>query len=324
MNYKEFIAAIKQKLEFSLPEGDTVHITHILKNNNIAYDGINIFHEGACYSPNIYLNPFYEDYCHGASLDSIAENIHRLFSLHEHDLPLPLPDFCTFQPRFQENIFFRLINAKKNKKLLETIPHFPFLDLAITFHLLVSQSPSGISSLRITNQLCECWKLSAGELMSYARVNTPQLFPATCQDMETVLHDLLAKDLETFFPSPKPYAGLSTDGFEELLHRLLPEEETPNFMYILSNRSGINGATSLLYPDCLKKIAQTIQEDFYILPSSVHETILVPFSLAPRPEELIKMVREVNEAHVPDEEILSDHAYYYLHAEDKIHTERLS
>lgn len=318
MNYEEFITAVKHELEYSLPQGYTVHLTQILKNNNITYDGINIFYEGACYSPNIYLNPYYDDYRQGVSMDEITENIKELFVRHKNDLKLPLPDFGTFHPCFQEKIFFRLINAGKNKALLKTVPHIPFLDLAITFHLLVTESAGGIGSIRITHELCKSWKLSTKQLLSYARKNTPKLFPATFHDMEYVLHDLLMKDLERLFLVHDSSEPLPESSYEDLIRRLLPKSESRDFMYILSNTSGINGATSLLYKDELKTIARKIGEDFYILPSSVHEVILIPASLAPSHEELSRMVQQVNETQVPDEDILSDRAYYYRREDDLI------
>ena len=126
------------------------------------------------------------------------------------------------------------------------------------------------------------------------------------------------KDLERLFLVHDSSEPLPESSYEDLIRRLLPKSESRDFMYILSNTSGINGATSLLYKDELKTIARKIGEDFYILPSSVHEVILIPVSLAPSHEELSRMVQEVNETQVPDEDILSDRAYYYRVEDDMI------
>ena len=87
-------------------------------------------------------------------------------------------------------------------------------------------------------------------------------------------------------------------------------------MYILTNEFRTNGATTLLYEGILEEIAGMFDSDIILLPSSIHEVILVP---AASGDEYLKqlddfsaMVKEVNETELADEEILSDHAYYYI------------
>jgi hypothetical protein len=82
-------------------------------------------------------------------------------------------------------------------------------------------------------------------------------------------------------------------------------------MYILSNFKGINGASCLLYENVLSEFAQLIQSDFYILPSSIHEIILVPYDKAILKEALAEMVEEVNRTQVSGDEVLSDRVYFY-------------
>jgi hypothetical protein len=82
-------------------------------------------------------------------------------------------------------------------------------------------------------------------------------------------------------------------------------------MYILSNEKGIHGASSLLYMDVIREFAELLNSDLFILPSSIHEIILMPVKNPNDKEKLQRMVKEVNDILVPLEEVLSDNVYIY-------------
>ena len=82
-------------------------------------------------------------------------------------------------------------------------------------------------------------------------------------------------------------------------------------MYVLSNKTKIHGAACILYENVVKDFADYLNRDIFILPSSVHEVILVPSQGAQKAQNLVEMVREVNETQVEEEEILSDSVYYF-------------
>ena len=81
-------------------------------------------------------------------------------------------------------------------------------------------------------------------------------------------------------------------------------------MYVVTNKSGINGASSMLYEDKLFELATKLDSDLYIMPSSIHETICVSTSMG-NPEELAAMVAEVNMTNVELNERLSNQVYFY-------------
>ena len=100
----------------------------------------------------------------------------------------------------------------------------------------------------------------------------------------------------------------------DLLKDMLPDDadsEALQPMYILSNSGKVNGATCILYDGLLSQIAERLKSDFILLPSSIHEVILVPVDQCEELCTFSSMVAEVNETQLTDEEILSDHAYYY-------------
>ena len=98
----------------------------------------------------------------------------------------------------------------------------------------------------------------------------------------------------------------------------LPNEGAERNLLILTNRSGVYGASAILYEGVLKNIAQRLGSDLVILPSSVHEVILLPYEDERRMEGLERMVREINQTVLPEEEVLSDQVYVYNRETDKV------
>ena len=91
----------------------------------------------------------------------------------------------------------------------------------------------------------------------------------------------------------------------------LEEESEEDFMYVMSNEENSFGAVCIFYDGVLEMVYQTIRENFYIIPSSVHEVIILAESMAPKKKEIEETIRDINETQVEDEEVLSDHVYYY-------------
>jgi len=89
-------------------------------------------------------------------------------------------------------------------------------------------------------------------------------------------------------------------------------------MYVLTNQQRFLGACCILYDDVLKEIAERLDSDLYILPSSIHEVILMPVTVTESVPALSQMVCDINQSEVSAEEILSDHIYYYHRSTDSI------
>lgn len=82
-------------------------------------------------------------------------------------------------------------------------------------------------------------------------------------------------------------------------------------MTILTNEKNLYGASCILHKITLESIAKQMENDFYILPSSIHETIIVPYNENFPPSFLQDIVKEVNETEVDDDEILTNSVYLY-------------
>lgn len=277
-----FASAIKQRMEQAHPSAD-VEIHKAAKTNNLALTGVAIHEKGRNIAPNIYLEGFFEEYRNGKPLDEICRSIEEINQRATPDTDFDLSGVMDFSA-VKEKICYKLVNAAKNAARLKDVPHRLWQDLAVIYYVPVSiESVCSFSSIMIDNRMLEWWGVDEGALYSHAHRNTPKLFKAEIMS----LTEMLTGDS----------AGM-------------PQ------LYVATNDRLVNGAAVLLYDRVLEQFARQTGGDFYILPSSIHETLFLPVMPDADENELPEMVRGVNASgEVAPEEILSDNAYLY-HAED--------
>lgn len=197
----------------------------------------------------------------------------------------------------KKNIVFQLVNTEKNKDLLVNIPHRSFQDLSIIYRWIIEIHSQNIYSSIVDNSFAANLDLTESQLFSLALDNTREIFPPSLNQLDKIISTML----------------LNSDIHEETL-----DLEGINFnnikqhceAWVLSNSSGYYGAASMLYEDMLYTLSQQIDDDIFILPSSIHEVILTPASMGVL-EKYEEMVVEINKTVVPPDEKLSDCVYYY-------------
>ncbi|MCM1236059.1 MAG: DUF5688 family protein [Ruminococcus flavefaciens] len=202
----------------------------------------------------------------------------------------------------RKSIVYRLISRERNSGLLEDIPHIDFLDMAVIFCCLVSQHERGNSTLLIHNVHLKLWDVTVEKLYQAARENTQELESYEIRNMLDVLCEIWEEeDPESF-----DY-GQCVEEFKD--------SET---MYVLSNKTRVDGAVCILYPNLVRDFAEAVGSSFYIIPASVHEVLLLPAENLEERDLLKSMISEVNNTEVSPEEILSYSLYYYDKVEGKI------
>ena len=306
VSYASFVDDITEMVKCRLGREYDINVIKVTKNNSIELDSLVIREKGRNFAPNIYLLPYYEAYMDGVSLQELTSRV--CAASNHYSTPFPEKNLELSMKEMRENIVIRLVNYDKNKKLLESIPYIKYLDLAVIFHCLVHNVEEGLGTIRITNEHLELWGITIEEMKSLALKNTMKKFPAIIRSMEEVIGELLIEELtETSLPSDLQE---EIDLFKQETRQLREENGSTN-MYILSNNKGINGATCILYKNVLKQFAEQLQSDLFILPSSIHEVILIPYHNSISYQQLTKMVQEVNLTQVAGDEVLSDKVYYY-------------
>lgn len=213
----------------------------------------------------------------------------------------------------KHKLFIQAMGIERNRNRLKNIPYTAVEDIAITYRVLVSSSHEGIASFLMTNDLMAMYGVSKSQLHEASMLNAPKVMEARFSTMADILSESIGG------------SGLTeSEDIAQIEEQLLtvPEDDTLPEMYILSNTRCIFGAAAMFYPGLMKQVAQQIGGEFYILPSSIHETILVklPEKKGTDIHGLYSMVQEVNDSGciVKEEDILSYSVYQYNAAEDRI------
>lgn len=295
-NFNEFTAQLKEALYQKLGKEIRLDIHETVKNNGVTYRALAILRDGCNVSPNIRIDGFYRSYREGISLDEITDSVLEIYQYSRRE-KIDLSFFTDFE-KAKEHILFKVIGFEQNKERLKEIPYFKFLDLALTFYLGVDlvEQEGGNASVQIEKEHLKLWDIDEGSLYDIAMKNTLQKMPVRCQTICDIILEMLEKD------------GIKPDrkAIEEFKEKT---DQMP--MYVLSNPKNYFGAAVLYYPGALKQLGETLKSDLIILPSSVHEIIILPASGNEDKEELNAMITDINIHQVAAEEVLSDHMYYY-------------
>lgn len=301
---KEFQVFCNQMLEavkMRFPAEVKVEIHKVLKNNSLELDSLVILEERCGMSPNFYLQYYFEEYKKGSAIEVLAREIEKTYYdsiLHAGNIEIDMSaEYC------RDKVIIRLISSEQNSELLEMVPHILFLDMAIVFYILIRSDDEGIGSIRVSNRLLEEWGFEIEDLFMLARENTMRLFPRRICAMFSMMDRIME--------SNEKKVDLSE--WEEL------PEYIPKEPYVITNSNGINGAAVVLYPDTLQVLADFFDEDYFLIPSSIHELLAIPESASIGVEEMYEMVHDVNVSCVALEEILSENVYHYDRVADVIH-----
>ena len=205
--------------------------------------------------------------------------------------------------RCKNNILPRLYGCNVNEEMLEERPHTKSGDFTVFYLVDLGDLKGGRLSHPIINQMLDDWNISVEELHEIAVSNLKKLNDGSFKTMIEVMRDIMYKEI---------LEDMNYD--EEVANSLFEQMFDPvdgEIMYVLSNKRGMHGATLLLNEDFMEEISEKMGESFLILPSSIHELIIVPDDISIDIEYMESMVYEINRAQVSEDERLSDHVYRY-------------
>ena len=321
MELNEFLNKIKSAMEEYFSQTANISIQSVTKNNGIILQGIVITIKGNNVAPTIYVDGFFREYKNGKTFGTIVNEIINIYEKNQLQDNVDMNFFLNYET-VKQTIMFKLINFKKNETLLKNVPHIKYLDLAIVFYSLLLNDTFGSATILIHNSHLKLWNITEDELYQSAMENTPKVLKPKIHNMEEIMREMLLDNLKREFMESGEKLGEKADedmfesAVDKMLESICTDKEIP--MYVLSNQTKLNGASCILYQNTIREFASKREDDFYILPSSIHEVILVPAKECREPQRLPAMVREVNETQVMDEEILSDEVYYYSYGKNNI------
>ncbi len=289
MEYMDFLDAVCDHINESA-EDVTVSVHSAVKNNGVKLSGITFGRKGYNASPTIYMENYYTEYQNGSDIDEIAQRILALYNENSLSASLDMSFFDDFES-VRDRLYIKLINRARNEEFLKEAPHEDFLDLAIVAYVRIYDKKIGNGIIMVRNEHARMWGKDGSEILEAARKNT---------------HDHDGFCLRYIVDVLESMGGV------------LPEVDREHFpMYVATNKKMTNGAAVLVMKDKLKDFARIIGNDYYVIPSSVHELILLGKGEGCDKDEIDRMIRDVNEHQVGAEEVLSDHVYMYR-ADDEV------
>lgn len=195
--------------------------------------------------------------------------------------------FISDYEKVKDNTYLRLIPG--DSPILKSTPHRMIEDMAlvVNVHLDSFSDEHGKSCVVVTKPLMEMYGIDEAQLFADAEKNSLANEPMVFKPLLDMVKDLInSEDI----PNPED-VGIVT--------------------YIATNQSGFQGAAVAGYPDFCEKAAETIGGSFYMLPSSVHEFILIKDDGTPKAKDLNRMIKNVNETVLEPRDVLAAQCYHY-------------
>ena len=297
LSFQKFIEKVKTEIHLLCGDGYQIIMEPVPQNNGTEQTGIDIRKEQGEEMAHLCLDAYYEQYLAGMTVEEAARDIWDIFNSFEQSGVSEglLNDF----EKVKNKVVFSLVNYGMNKERLESMPYVPYLDLAILFYVLLDRTENGERTAVITNKELAAWGTTKEELLRLARQNTPRLYMAEVNSLNDVM--------KSFVKDKK-----SKDFFDEFIG----EEELP--LYVLSNRHNVKGAAVILYDGLLKEMSKVLGHDLLILPSSVHEVLVMAYDKTMDFLSIRDMVEHINEVEVPVCDVLSNQIYRYNREKDQV------
>jgi len=295
--FMDFMSKVTGHIKEYLPEAfqdADVSILETKKNNNVLLHGLSIKREADRVVPNIYMEGFYEQYVNGRSLESILGNIAEVYTSSRTDRFDDIEIWFSDYEKVKERLILQVMNKENNASLLETIPHKDLenTDLTAIYKVLLDTQGQGSATIPVNHEHIAYWGIDGNDLYQAALENTERLCPAQVTNMHDIISELM---------------GGETGSRKELSDCVIE----PYNQYVLTNEQRVHGASVMLYPEVLQRLAENSGGNLFILPSSIHEMVLMKDDGRLNAAELQTMVMEINHKLVEPEELLSDEVYYY-------------
>lgn len=287
ISYKEFLSYVKENINAYIPQIETAEIKSLDKLNGIKLDALIVKREGENFSPTIYLRPYFQQLLEKKDLSVVMKNIAETYLANiRNPFEEAVSQFGDWD-FVKDKIVMTAVNAEMNAGLLENIPNTRKEDLAIIYKVVMSDNDRELATVTIRNEHMEQWNVTPEQIHECALENSREMLPATVEDLTEIMRSISGMSLVE-----------------------APEYEPSVPMYAITNNRRTSGAAVIFYSNVLEEISSRHESDLIVLPSSIHEVIVLPDN-GEDVKAFAAMVREINETQVDKEEQLSDHVYRY-------------
>lgn len=303
MNFETFMETIKKDIKEYLPESyqDAQVMIQEQRKLNKRYMGLTVTRAGDERIPTINLTDLYRQYNENPQfgITDVLEQISQVIQREPERFDVSR---LTQYDEAKKHLYMRVSDADKNAHVLGGVPFVEREDLAITFHIAVEESEAGRASAIVTNRMMETYGVTRNQLYKDALANSPVIAPAKINNLGELLGRMTLEGMAEM--------GMPEEEIREAKERIA-EANQYNPLIVVTNDSGLDGASAIFYPGVMDQLGEELKSDFFILPSSVHETIVAPDDGRFFYSELKEMVAEINATQVAPEDRLTDEVYHY-------------
>lgn len=288
--YEEYIKEhIKEYLPSEFGEA-RVSIKKETKNNDRSVTLLTIMKPGENINPAIHIDKFVKQIHDGRDLDAVMWEIANIRVTYKCDKSWTLNNYEIIKPLLS----IQICDTENNIEYLKDKPHIPFGDFSIFYRIQTSYRDDGIVSAAINNDTLKLWGITK-ERLHKDTISAEKNRNSVClYNIEDMLNQAKSKkEPENLF------------GQEQIINT------KQHYMYVLTNRDKTNGAGVLAIDGVLEKIGKSFNSDFYVLPSSVHEVIILPDIIGMDLATCEGIVKDINAAMVAPGDRLSDKVQRY-------------
>ena len=281
MNFSDFKEYTYTHITDYLPpvkDGWILQFKKIEKTNE-SYTGLIVKQKNMKLFPSVNLDDAYMLYCNGQTAESLMK---KMADIVTSALPVLPPDIRNYE-EIRERLLLR-VSGENGREAAKNAPAKYFEDLVLTVSIVFDADAEQIGSIMVTNELLKIFGISEAQLFKDAEESSRKNFPESFMTLREIIMELSGED---------------------------PGEDEKRKMYMLTNSRRVFGASVLFYDGEMEAVASRTGGDYYIIPSSVHEIIIVPAEDAASLQAMKRKVKAANSCFVEPGDVLSDNVYFY-------------
>ena len=292
-NFKEdLLEGLKEGLYERGIEDPSIRTQRIEKLNG-GYEAVQVTPADSHIGVTLNMDAYFKAYENGTDMsDIIAKVVDTAVSGIENTPDVDIASLTDYE-QMRGKLTMDVVSAETNAKMLANVPHQDMEDMAVVYRFMLDSGSYGNATILVTNALIENMGVTPEQLHQDALENAPQLRPIEFTGMSQIVIDKMGPEMA------------------EMMGITAPLDPRDEMMTIASTKDMNHGAGIIAYETFMEQAAERVGGDFYVIPSSIHELILVPDNGQLRLEELKDMVLQVNATEVQPEDKLTDSVYHY-------------
>ena len=287
MDYEQFKESFAEDLKTNLQKlGIEADVSeHHIEKLNGSYDALSVTPKGSGVGVNANFDEIFHAMERGRDYNEVLSGVTESLKGSLAHMPKFQVSDLTNYAEMKNRLAMEVVSAERNARMLQNVPHEQMEDIAVVYRLVLDSSKDASSTVLVTNNLMEQFGITHEQLREDAAENAPRIRPLEIKSIEEALNEM-----------PGGFA-------------LEPDPDGILFVADVPHQN--HGAAVIAYPNFFEEAAEKLGGDYFIIPSSIHEVLLVKDTGEMNARDLAALIKDVNATEVAPEDVLTDHAYHY-------------